>query len=105
MPIGGIPRRPWRNWAGDVRCTPELTFEPRSVEDLVAIVRFAVGTGRKLRVVGSGHSWSALVPTDDIMVRAERLDRVYVEGVDTEHPRVVIERFRRAFTRTWENTR
>lgn len=90
-PIGGIGRRPWRNWAGDVRCTPELTFEPGSVEDLVAIVRFAVGTGRKLRVVGSGHSWSALVPTDDIMVKVERLDRVYVEGVRTEHPRVVVE--------------
>ena len=90
-PSGGIERRPWRNWAGDVRCTPELTFEPGSVEDLAAIVRFAVGTDRKVRVVGSGHSWSALVPTDDVLVRVGRLDRVYVDGVGTEHPRVVIE--------------
>src|SRR5215472_1615924 len=60
--------QPWTNWGGTAQCTPEFTFYPRYVEDLIQIVHFARATERKIRVAGTGHSWSALVPTDDILV-------------------------------------
>ena len=72
-------RQPWTNWGQTAQCTPELTFYPASVDDLIAIVRFAGASGRKLRVAASGHSWSALVPTEDILVRIHRLNRVAMD--------------------------
>src|SRR5215467_1467955 len=60
--------QPWTNWGGTAQCTPEFTFYPRCVEDLMQIVHFARAAERKIRVAGTGHSWSALVPTNDILV-------------------------------------
>jgi hypothetical protein len=84
-------RQRWTNWGKTARCTPELTFYPESVDDLIAIVRFARETGRKIRVAASGHSWSALVPTDDILVRVQRLNQVMMDLSDEANPRVVVE--------------
>lgn len=82
---------PWQNWSRSVRCVPDWTFSPSTVEEIASIVRFAVDSGRTLRVVGEGHSWSALVPTDDVLVRTERLDRVRLDLAEPEYPRVVID--------------
>ena len=83
--------QPWTNWAGTARCCPEWTFYPRGVEDLIQIVHFARTTGRKIRVTGTGHSWSALVPTDEILVCVHQLNQVTMDLSDESHPRVVIE--------------
>ena len=84
-------RRRWSNWAGTARCRPELTFEPQRLEDLVQIVDFARATGRTVRAVGSGHSWSALVPTDGVLVSMRRLNGVAMDLSDPSRPRVVVE--------------
>ena len=83
--------QPWTNWGGTAQCTPEFTFYPQCVEDLFQIVHFARATGRKIRVAGTGHSWSALVPTNDILVRIHRLNKVEMDLSDESHPRVVVE--------------
>jgi FAD binding domain/D-arabinono-1,4-lactone oxidase len=81
----------WTNWGETAQCTPEFTFYPQCVEDLIQIVHFARATERKIRVAGTGHSWSALVPTDEILVCIHRLNRVAMDLSDESHPRVVVE--------------
>jgi hypothetical protein len=81
----------WQNWGRTVRCQPEFSFYPERVEDLIQIVHFARETGRKIRVVGSGHSWSGLVPTDGILVYVQQLNKVNMDLSDESNPRMVIE--------------
>jgi hypothetical protein len=57
----------------------------------VAIVALARHNGKKIRVVGAGHSWAALVPTDHYLVFVSRMNRVRVDLSDPDHPRVQIE--------------
>jgi L-gulono-1,4-lactone dehydrogenase len=66
----------WRNWAGDQACTPELVERPGSIEELSATIDRAAGAGRRVRVVGSGHSFSDIALTDGVQIRLDRLDRV-----------------------------
>ena len=41
---------------------------PTSKDDVIEIVRLAVERGQKVRVVGTGHSWSAVAVPEDILV-------------------------------------
>lgn len=84
-------RQRWVNWARTASCRPEFTFHPGHVDDLIEIVGFARATGRRVRVAASGHSWSAIVPTDDVLVSVRQLNSVTMDLSDTSHPRVVIE--------------
>ncbi len=67
----------WRNWSGAQTCMPEARVAPASEEALADLVRSA----RMLRPVGSGHSFSGLVPTDGTLVSLGRLHGLL--GVDT----------------------
>ena len=56
---------PWRNWSGAQSCLPLERLAPKDLEELVQVIRQAPG---KIRPVGSGHSFSALVPTDGTLL-------------------------------------
>jgi L-gulonolactone oxidase len=72
----------WRNWAGDQRCEPAAWERPATIEQLCACVQRAADSGRQVRVVGSGHSFSDIACTDGALVSLERMTRVL--GVDRE---------------------
>ncbi|HET7416971.1 MAG TPA: D-arabinono-1,4-lactone oxidase [Solirubrobacterales bacterium] len=61
----------WVNWAGDQRCRPRRTLRPRSREELAAAVSGAAAAGEKVRVAGSGHSFTEAALTEGTMVRLE----------------------------------
>jgi FAD-linked oxidoreductase len=65
-----------RNWLGNVRWTPERFVEPSSEDEVRELVREAWRTGRRVRVIGAGHSWTPLCATDGFSVRLDRLNRV-----------------------------
>jgi FAD-linked oxidoreductase len=73
----------WRNWAGNQSCTPAVVERPRDVEEVVAAVKRAVGAGQRIRVRGSGHSFTAAVTTDGCMIDLERMNRV----IEVDHQR------------------
>jgi len=58
----------WKNWAGNQRATPKAFHVPASESELVAIVRFAHAAKRRVKVVGSGHSFTAVAVADDILI-------------------------------------
>lgn len=61
---------PWRNWSGNLVAYPRARFSARDEDDLVQFLRRTRG---QIRPVGSGHSFSPLVPTDGDLVVIDRL--------------------------------
>lgn len=74
----------WQNWAGNLTSTPAGIFTPHTREEIVKIIQQARLDKKKVRVVGSGHSWSPLVPTDGYMISLEKFTAVSVKADKTE---------------------
>jgi L-gulono-1,4-lactone dehydrogenase len=73
----------WTNWPGQQRCAPERIERPAGEEELAAALRRAADEGRRARAVGSGHSFTDIACTDEVMVDLGRMNRVL--AVDGEH--------------------
>jgi len=58
----------WVNWAGDQACRPARTIRPASREELAEAVGAAAAAGQKVRVAGSGHSFTEAALTEGTMV-------------------------------------
>lgn len=63
----------WSNWSGSVTCRPRQILLPTSERDVAEIVRRAAAEGRTVRVAGSGHSFTPLCATDDVLLSLDRL--------------------------------
>lgn len=71
----------WKNWAGNQRCEPVEVAHPRSEDELAATVKAAAAAGRRVKVVGSGHSFTDCAVTDGTQIVLDRYNRVI--AVDT----------------------
>jgi hypothetical protein len=69
-------RKTWRNHLGNQSVDPLRIYTPRSIDDVVAIVRAAEEAGVTTRAVGSGHSWSDVALTDGFLIKTNGLARV-----------------------------
>jgi L-gulonolactone oxidase len=67
-----LPAR-WRNWTGDQVCAPASRVEPGSEAEVVEAVGRATG---RVRVAGSGHSFTDIALTDGMQLSLRRMDRV-----------------------------
>ncbi|NUR91785.1 MAG: FAD-binding protein [Nonomuraea sp.] len=70
------------NWAGNQTGTPAEVRTPAGVADVVQAVRDAAAGGRRVRMVGTGHSFTGVALTDGIMLRPEGLTGVRSWGED-----------------------
>src|SRR5262249_22576231 len=61
------------NWSRTVTTAPSTWHEPESEDEIGELVRDAARTGRRMRVVGAGHSWSAIAAPHDMAVSLDRL--------------------------------
>jgi L-gulono-1,4-lactone dehydrogenase len=75
-------RRRWRNWSGEQRCRPLRIARPRTREGLIAAVIEANEAGRRIKVAGSGHSFTGIALTDGTMLDLTMLKRV----LDVDRP-------------------
>jgi FAD/FMN-containing dehydrogenase len=66
----------WRNWTGDQSCRPARRERPASTQELCAAVRGAADAGLRVRVAGSGHSFSDIDCSDGLLLSLERMARV-----------------------------
>jgi len=64
---------PWTNWSGGQSCSPAGRIDVASEDELV---RFLKSTSGAIRPVGSGHSFSPLIPTDGHLVIIDQLNGV-----------------------------
>ena len=58
----------WVNWAGDQSCRPARIARPASREELAETIAAAAAAGQKVRVAGSGHSFTEAALTEGTMV-------------------------------------
>ena len=63
----------WHNWTGDQTCRPAEIVSPGSREELAQAVAAASAAGRRVRVAGSGHSFTEAALTEGTMLRIEAL--------------------------------
>ncbi len=66
----------WHNWSGRQTSKPKMIHFIRSEADACATAAMARTSEQSIRVAGSGHSHSALVPHDSIIVDASGLSGV-----------------------------
>jgi len=70
---GGGPK----NWAGNITFSARTVLRPRSLAELQEAVRSA----KKVRVLGSGHSFNTIADTDDTLVVLSDLPRrIEIDG-------------------------
>jgi L-gulono-1,4-lactone dehydrogenase len=86
-------RRKWRNHTGNQGIDALRIVEPKTLEEVVALVKEAEGAGCTVRAVGSGHSWSDVALTRGFLVLPTGLakpldlepDLLRAGGVSQEH--------------------
>ena len=78
----------WSNWSGSVKCSPIEVVKPRSVDELAKIVGECGRSGQHLRVAGSGHSFTPIVQSNDILMSLEAMQGI--ESIDSERGTVTI---------------
>ncbi|MCS1350826.1 D-arabinono-1,4-lactone oxidase [Mechercharimyces sp. CAU 1602] len=75
-------KQKWKNWSGDVECEPAQLSTPQSIEEIQALLKKCESEGRQVRVVGSGHSFSPLVQTNDMMISLDGLQGIIHHDVE-----------------------
>jgi L-gulonolactone oxidase len=66
----------WVNWAGDQRCRPARIVRPAGRDELTEAIASAAEDGEKVRVAGSGHSFTEAALSDGTLIRLEGLGGV-----------------------------
>lgn len=78
----------WRNWAGNQSATAVTALRPASVDEVAAAVLDAASSGRRVKPVGSGHSFTDIAVAED--VRLELSDLRITPSVDREAKLVTV---------------
>lgn len=68
--------RAFTNWAGTHRSSPRTWESPSSADEVSAVLSRAAREGRRVRPVGSGHSWSEIAVPEDVGLDLSRMRRV-----------------------------
>jgi len=66
----------WRNWSGSVQGAPRQIVTPGSVDELARLIGQFGREGRHVRMVGSGHSFTPLAQTDDVLLSLDGVQGV-----------------------------
>jgi L-gulonolactone oxidase len=62
----------WTKWGGSSSCEPVAIEHPQSEEQIVDIVRSARAAGERVKVAGSGHSFTDVACTDGRLLLLDR---------------------------------
>ncbi len=74
--VKAIEKFVFRNWAGCAQSCAQKYFQPQTEHEIALILKEAAESGKKIRVVGAGHSWSPLVCTDDYLLNLDFFNNI-----------------------------
>ena len=84
----------WSNWAGNQLSKPVRIERPSSESEVVEIVLRSVAEHLRVKVVGSGHSFTGIAVPDEVMIDLAQMNRVvnvdHVGGVITVQAGIVL---------------
>ena len=66
----------WSNWAGNQSVDNVSLFKPRTEEEIQRVVQFAITNKLRVKVVGSGHSFTAIALSRDVLLDLSDYDAV-----------------------------
>jgi len=66
----------WTNWAGNQKSRPVIIAKPSSEREVCTVVKRAVSNKQRVKVVGSGHSFTGIAVPDEVMIDLTRLNSV-----------------------------
>jgi FAD-linked oxidoreductase len=100
-------RTRWRNWAGNERAVTEVVC-PVSADEVAGILTSSAAAGRRVRPIGSGHSFTAIGVPQDVQlvcdgltgVRSVTEDGLVTVGAGTPLHRLNAELVRRGWSLT-----
>jgi len=76
-----VNARQWTNWGRNQQAVAADVLTPGSVDEVAAQVKEASGTGRRIKAVGSGHSFTDIAVATDQRMLLHRLNGlVSVDG-------------------------
>jgi L-gulonolactone oxidase len=78
----------WRNWSGTESATGVDVLRPATADELAAAVKSAAAHGKKLKAVGSGHSFTGCSAPQEVMIRLDGLSAI--THADRETGRVTV---------------
>ncbi len=62
----------WTNWAGNQTASPVEVAHPRDAHEIARVVKDAAAAGRRVKAIGSGHSFTAIGLTDGVQLQLDR---------------------------------
>src|SRR4051812_38467908 len=68
-----VNARRWTNWGGNQHAVAVDVLTPGTVDEVAEQVKQASGTGRRIKAVGSGHSFTAIAVAGDQRLHLHRL--------------------------------
>jgi len=71
----------WRNWAGNERADTEVV-QPGSADEVAAVLTAAAAAGRRVRPIGSGHSFTGIGRPEDLQLACAGLAEIGDVGDD-----------------------
>lgn len=77
-------RATWTNWGRNQSCAPLAIRRPASEDELIEAVHDAATADQRLKVVGSGHSFTSIACTDGVMVDLADHGRVLSHDPDRQ---------------------
>ena len=66
----------WSNWAGNQQTGTVLLSKPQTESELQQVVQSAQASGRRVKAVGSGHSFTAIAISEEVLVDLSDYDEI-----------------------------
>ncbi|CCD27214.1 D-arabinono-1,4-lactone oxidase NDAI_0K00250 [Naumovozyma dairenensis CBS 421] len=67
----------FKNWAGIYSAKPKLFFQPRSIQEVVDIVKAANKCGKTIVTIGAGYSPSSMCVTNEWLVNLDLMNKIH----------------------------
>lgn len=77
-----------KNWSGLLTWQPSEIYKPSTETQIVDIVTKAAKANKKVRIIGSGHSFTSLCVTDDILISLDEFQGII--RVDADHMQATV---------------
>lgn len=77
-----------KNWSGLLEWNPSTIYQPKEKEELIHIVQMAANENKKVRVIGSGHSFTPLCVTNEILINLDEYHGII--AVDNASKKVTV---------------
>ena len=71
-----MKKRIVKNWSGSVQWNPSAIHYPDSQESIQTLIQHAVDTHQKVRLIGTGHSFTPLCKTNELLISLDKFQGI-----------------------------